>query len=170
MANLLRSLSSFLLFLPVYLSAVALPTPYCHTILTVTTVYPLRVQTLPLPLHSFVCAAKRRTPSQPNRILSSPHSVQTPQQIFLRGIYLPVRLVARFGCACSFLSLSIGDLAQSLHRRDTLLDSKISSDRLFLTYPVACRATRCLISIGKRRARRAQKVRKCSNMAKRCKE
>lgn len=40
-ANLLRSISSFFLFLPVYLLAAALSTPCRHTILTLAVVYPL---------------------------------------------------------------------------------------------------------------------------------
>ena len=72
---------------------------------------------------------------------------------------LPVRLVARSGCALSFLFLSIGVLAQSFHRCEVISDNRISPDRLFLIYPVACRATRSLISIGKRRARRAWPLR-----------
>lgn len=58
--------------------------------------------------------------------------------------------------------------AQHIAKRDSLLsscrlaiipDKQISPDWLFLTYPVACRATRCLISIGERRARRTWPLR-----------
>lgn len=158
-ANLLRFFSSFLFFLSPYLPATALPAPYRHTFLTITTVYPLRGQGSLPPPSSLVSPAKRRAIRQPYRNESSPHSVQTPQQIFLRDIRLPARLVVRFGCTRSSLSLSIGDLTPSPYQPDTSRVNRISPDRLFLSYPVACRATRSLISIGECRARRTWPLR-----------
>lgn len=109
--------------------------------------------------HRFVSAASGHGTHRQYHFEPSPHFVQTPRQIFLRGMRLPVRLVARFGCARSFLFLPIGFLTLSIHRGDVISDNRISPDRLFWSHPVACRATRSLISIGERRARRTWPLR-----------
>ena len=59
-ANSLRSLSSFILFLPIYLLAVALPMPCHRTILTLAMVYPTHVQIPPLFSDFLVSAARAR--------------------------------------------------------------------------------------------------------------
>lgn len=81
-------------------------------------------------LHHFVSAASGHGAHHQYHFEPSPHFVQTPRQIFLRKMRLPVRLLARSGCARSALFLSIGVFALSIHRCDVNSDNRISPDRL----------------------------------------
>lgn len=88
-----------------------------------------------------------------------PQLVQTPRKIYPLDNHLPMRLSTR---------LYPTRLTAPISRRNTTLPachsgffptSQKPPDWLFLTHPVACRATRRLISIGKRRARRTWPLR-----------
>lgn len=98
-AILLRSLSSSFLFLPVYLSAVALHTPHRHTILTFAVVYAPHDQTLFIILAFPFPQLTRAMPPLVGSAVPSLHFIQIPRQIFLRPIRLPVHLSSRY-CSC----------------------------------------------------------------------
>lgn len=93
--------------MPVYLSAVALPAPYRHTILTLAVVYPQHGQT---PVIILAPSFPQLTHTMPSLFVSavpSPHFIQIPRQIFLRFICLPVRLTSRYRSCRSFRAIAL---------------------------------------------------------------
>lgn len=129
-----RKLTAFLYIL--FIILVTLPASHAVTC-AIVPYYPHRQNGLstmhhalsPL-LHHFVSAASGHGIHRQYHFEPSPHFVQTPRQIFLRKMRLPVRLLARSGCARSALFLSIGVFALSIHRCDVNSDNRISPDRL----------------------------------------
>lgn len=115
-----RKLTAFLFIL--FIILVPLPASHAATCVVVP-YYPHRQNGLstmhhalsPL-LHHFVSAASGHGTHRQYHFEPSPHFVQTPRQIFLCKMRLPVRLVVRSGCVRSSLFLSIGVLALSIHR------------------------------------------------------
>lgn len=158
-ANPHRPIYPFRSFLPFYLPASPLPVPSRHIILTAVMVYPSPRSTRQRQPKPTISAVLRYYSLQHPNTEPPPQHVQTPRKITLFDNHLPARLSARLGLNHSFTPIPERNPVLSTCRSAFIPDNQISSDRLFSTYPVACRATRCPISIGERRARRTWPLR-----------
>ena len=122
--NSLRSLSSFLLFLSIYLLAAALPMPCHRTILTFAMVYSPHVQILPLFSDFLISAASAREVASSVSNVPSSHFIQITIQIFLCVVRLSIRLPSRYCFFCSFQDIAVCNPALFAFRPEAFLTNE----------------------------------------------